>query len=236
MSQYSALMVMEQAYGPGQMRKFLKYEMDRYLQGRGGERIEELPLYLVENQPYIHYRKGSVAMYALKDMVGEEPLNRALAAYVKAVAFQQPPYTYTLEFLDYVRQAVPADRMASLDDLFRHITLYENEAREASWSRRQDGKYVVRLAAATSKFRADGQGTERPVPLDDWMDVGVFGAVEPGSPPEGKILLLEKRRVSGPDPTFELVVDEEPRRAGIDPFNKLIDRNPENNLAAVSMP
>jgi hypothetical protein len=29
---------------------------------------------------------------------------------------------------------------------------------------------------------------------------------------------------------FELVVDAEPRRAGIDPFNKLIDRNPEDNV------
>jgi hypothetical protein len=34
--------------------------------------------------------------------------------------------------------------------------------------------------------------------------------------------------------TVELVVDEEPRRAGIDPFLKLVDRNPGNNLTAVS--
>ena len=49
------------------MRRFLKYELDRYLRGRGGELIEELPLLLVENQPYIHYRKGSLVMYALQD-------------------------------------------------------------------------------------------------------------------------------------------------------------------------
>ena len=39
------------------MRRFLKYELDRYLQGRGGELIEELPIKLVENQPYIHYQE-----------------------------------------------------------------------------------------------------------------------------------------------------------------------------------
>ncbi|MGH9868979.1 MAG: ABC transporter permease/M1 family aminopeptidase [Candidatus Polarisedimenticolia bacterium] len=235
MSQYSALMVMEQAYGPDKMRKFLKYEMDRYLTGRGGERIEELPLYLVEDQPYIHYRKGSVVMYALRDAVGEAPLNQALAAYVKAVAFQQPPYTYSLEFLDYIRRAVPDDKLSLLDDLFRNITLYENQARDATWSRRDDGKYVVRLDVESSKFRADGNGAEKPIPLDDWVDVGVFGEKGPDSPPEGKVLLLEKRRVSRSQETFEIVVDAEPRKAGIDPFNKLVDRNPDNNLTTVSM-
>jgi hypothetical protein len=234
MAQYSALMVMEQAYGRDKMRKFLKYEMDNYLRGRGGERIEEMPLYLVENQPYIHYRKGSVVMYALRDAVGEQPLNHALTDYVAATKFQEPPYTYTLEFLDYLERAVPEDRTALLDDLFRHITLYENKADTATWKRRDDGKYVVTLAAASAKFRADGSGAETPATLDDWVDVGVFGGKEAGAPPEGKLLFLEKRRVTGAGSTFEIVVDQEPHKAGIDPFNKLIDRNPENNLVAVT--
>ena len=64
LAQYSALMVMEKEYGREHMRRFLKYELDRYLRGRGGELIEELPLMRVENQPYIHYRKGSLVFYA----------------------------------------------------------------------------------------------------------------------------------------------------------------------------
>ena len=35
LSQYSALMVMEHEYGRDMMRKFLRYEMDRYLRSRG---------------------------------------------------------------------------------------------------------------------------------------------------------------------------------------------------------
>jgi len=234
MSQYSALMVMEHMAGRDKMRRFLKYELDRYLSGRGGERIEELPIYLVENQPYIHYRKGSLVMYALKDYVGEEPLNRALAEYVRAVAFQKPPYTYSLEFLDYIKRSVPPDRLAILDDLFRNITLYENKATQATWSKREDGKYVVRIEVAAAKFRADGKGRETSAPLDDWIDIGVFGPRDPKGPSEGRLLALEKRRVDGSGTTFEMVVDEEPKKAGIDPFNKLIDRNPDDNIVSVS--
>lgn len=196
--------------------------------------IEELPLWLVEGQPYIHYRKGSLVMYALKDYVGEKPLNEALARYVADFKFQGPPYTTSRDFLAYIGETVPEDQRAILDDLFREITLYENRAHEAKWKRRGDGKYVVRLEVESRKYRADGQGEESEVSIDDWIDVGVFGEPGDGDPPEGKVLVLEKRHFVDAEGVIELVVDEEPRRAGIDPFNKLVDRNPENNLTAVS--
>ena len=126
MSQYSALMIMEREYGREQMRRFLKYELDNYLGSRGGELIEELPLLLVENQGYIHYRKGSLVMYALRDYVGEEALNAALARYVAAVGFQEPPYTYAREFLSFVREVVPPEYESVIEDLFETITLYDN--------------------------------------------------------------------------------------------------------------
>ena len=46
MSQYSALMVMEKEFGKQAMKKFLKYEMNQYLQGRAMEVKKERPLML----------------------------------------------------------------------------------------------------------------------------------------------------------------------------------------------
>src|SRR4029077_8097489 len=43
LAQYSAMMVMEKRYGPDNMRRFLEYELDKYLTGRSGERQRELP-------------------------------------------------------------------------------------------------------------------------------------------------------------------------------------------------
>ena len=234
MSQYAALMIMEREYGREQMRRFLKYELDMYLSARGGELIEELPLLLVENQGYIHYRKGSLVMYALRDYVGEEALNAALRRYVEAVRFQEPPYTYSREFLSFVREAVPPEMGSILEDLFETITLYDNRLVAATWEPGPDDTWVVTLEVESRKFRADGEGVETEIPVDDWIDIAVFGEREPGSSPDGKLLALDKRRIDAAETTFEIVVDEEPRRAGIDPFTKLIDRNPDNNLASVS--
>ena len=234
LSQYSALLVMEREYGPTKMRRFLKYELDGYLRGRGGERIEELPLMLVEDQPYVHYNKGSVVTWALRDLIGEKPLDQALSRFVTAMKYQKPPYTTTLELLSFLQPAIPVGDAPAVEDLLRKITLFENRAVEATSTRRADGKFDVRLKVSSRKLYADGSGAEAPAPLRDRIDVAVFGDREPGGPPEGKVLLLEKRLVDAEDSEFTFVVDEEPRKAGIDPFNILVDRNPENNLTKVT--
>lgn len=82
MAQYSALMVMKHLYGEDKIRRFLKYELDNYLRSRGSERIEELPLDRVENQPYIHYRKGAVVMYLLQNRFGEDRVNAMLRTLI----------------------------------------------------------------------------------------------------------------------------------------------------------
>jgi len=48
-----------------------------------------------------------------------------------------------------------------------------------------------------------------------------------------RILHFHKRDASD-DATITFVVDQKPTRAGIDPYNKLIDRNPEDNMIDVS--
>ncbi|MDX5346916.1 MAG: hypothetical protein LPK19_06695, partial [Hymenobacteraceae bacterium] len=132
MSQYSALMVMKHEYGPEKMKKFLDYEMNSYLVGRTMERKKEMPLYRVENQGYIHYRKGSVIMYALADYIGEENLNRALKNYIGKVGFQQAPFTNSIEFLGYLKAETPDSLQYLITDMFEKITLYENKATAAT--------------------------------------------------------------------------------------------------------
>jgi hypothetical protein len=56
-TQYSALMVMEKEYGRDKMRKFLRYEMDGYLRGRGSEFVAERPLVETEQQEECDVRR-----------------------------------------------------------------------------------------------------------------------------------------------------------------------------------
>ena len=234
-AQYSALMVQEHEYGAAQMRRFLKYELDRYLHGRGAEVVEEMPLALVENQPYIHYRKGSVAMYALKDYLGEDVVDRTLARYDREYAFQQPPYTTSNDFLRDLRDEAGAQWSPLITDLFQKITLYDNRMIEASAKRRSDGRYDVQLKVHAAKIYADGLGKESPGTISERIDVGVFARGSDDKEAHQKVLYLDKRAIADGDSTISLTVDGVPFEAGIDPYNKLVDRVSDDNRLRVTI-
>ena len=231
LAQYSALMVLRKEIPESKMRRYLRYELDRYQGLRGNERLREMPLMLVERQDYIHYQKGALVMYALQDYLGEETVNRALRRFMKDHAFSGPPYATATNLVKYIRAEAPPRYQELITDLFERIVLYDLETRDATVTRRADGKYVVKLTLATNKVRSDGKGEETSVPIDDWIDVGVFGADE--GTDLGKTLHLQKVRITRPAQTLEIVVNEKPGRAGIDPFHKLIDRQIKDNTKSL---
>ncbi len=234
LAQYSALMVMKHLYGKDQMRKFLKYELDRYLSGRADEKIEELPLALVENQPYIHYRKGSVIMYALADYIGEDKVNLALRTWLDRVRFQQPPYTDTRDLIAELRAVAGPGNQNLITDFFDRITLFDSRMVSATSRQLADGRHEVTMNIHAAKFHADGKGKETPARLDIPITIGVFAKPAPGEGEDGKPLYLERRTVADGDSTITVTVDGEPWEAGIDPFNELIDRVSDDNRAQVA--
>lgn len=238
LAQYSALIVMEKTYGQDGIRKFLKYELDRYLRARGGELVEELPLIRVENQPYIHYRKGSLVMYLLRDRMGEAKVNAALRRLLSQYAFKGAPYPRSQDLVDALRTEAGADPVAQqlITDLFEKITLYDLKTRTAAVRKRADGRYDVTLTIEAKKAYADGAGVETPVaiPAGEVFDVGVFDA-EPGKPGFGarNVLAFRTTTLKSGGQTITLTVDKPPKFAGVDPYNKQIDRNSDDNAVKV---
>jgi ABC-2 type transport system permease protein len=227
MSQYSALMVMEKEYGRQAMKKFLQYEMDDYLSGRRSESKKEVPLMLCENQGYIHYAKGSVIMYSLRDYLGEDVLNGAIRTYLEKYKYQEPPYTNAIEFVDVLRSATPDSLKYLITDMFETITIFENYVKSLSYTKTEDGKYKVKLTVGSAKFRADSLGKQHKIPVADYIDIGVFAKRK--NTKQDKELIFKKFKMDQPEKTFEFLVTEEPYAAGIDPYRKLIDRKPKNN-------
>ena len=228
-AQYGALMVMEREYGRDIMRKFLEHESDTYLRGRGSERIQEMPLGKVENQGYIHYRKGSVIMYYLKEMVGEENVNLALRDFLGRFRYAEPPYPVTTDVVADFANYTPDSLQYLIDDLFWDITLFENRTTDLAVKELDNGKYEITMQVESRKLKADGLGEEQEVPINDWIEIGAFAKAEKDKK-YGKTLYRERVRIDQPNSTFTFVVDEKPDKAGIDPFRLLVDRNPEDNL------
>jgi ABC-2 type transport system permease protein len=233
-AQYSALMVMKHTYGEAQIRKFLKFELDSYLRARGGDVLDEQPLYKVENQQYIHYRKGSLVMYRLQDQLGEEVVNRALRRLIAQYAFKGAPYPITTDFLTILRSEAPADKQALITDLFEKITLYDLKTKSAVVKKRADGRFDVTLTVDAQKKYADGKGKETHAALNEIMDIGLF-TTKPGDKgfDAKDVVTYERRPVRSGVQTFTFVTRTAPKFAGVDPYNTVIDRNGDDNTIAV---
>jgi len=233
LAEYSALTIMEKRFGREAAQKFLRRELDGYLRGRGTERKKEVPLLYVENQPYIHYQKGSLAFYALRDYIGEDAMNSALRAFLARWALKGPPYPTARDLYAELDKATPDSLKYVLTDLFEEMTFYDNRADSVTTAKRPDGSWDVHLVLKAQKLKGDSVGNTKDVPIADYVDVGVFGDRVPGQK-LGELLLVKKVKITQPVTVLDFVVPKEPKKAGIDPYNKLIDRTPEDNVIAVS--
>jgi ABC-2 type transport system permease protein len=248
LAQYSAYMVMQQKYGRDYMRRVLRHFLDRYLRGRAGEVRRERPLALVQREDYVWYYKGGQIMYTLADYIGEDQVNLALHDFlmqyryanaanqadavqsIAGAAAEDVPYPDTRQLIDALRARTPPDLQYLIDDGFNRIVLYDNKAVSATSHRRPDGKYSVTLTVQARKVQADGNGEETEMPLADYIDIGVFK----GKKDEEQPLVMRREKITQGRQTFDLVVDERPTRAGIDPYNKLIDRIADDNVMDVA--
>ena len=115
-----------------------------------------------------------------------------------------------------------------LEDSFEHITVYDLRAVEATAIATGGGGYRVVLSIDASKLRADDEGRETQVRMGDWIEIGVFEDDRMRRP-----LYLGKHRIDEAIKSIEISVDGEPRRAGIDPYHKLVDRDLGDNTVRV---
>ncbi|HEX2210372.1 MAG TPA: M1 family aminopeptidase [Longimicrobium sp.] len=235
LAQYSAQMVMKKLRGEDYMRRYLRYELDRYLAGRGYSAAAEPTLTRVTGQDHVTYRKGAMAMYLLQVRLGEDAVNRALRTLLERYRFAGAPFPRSLDLVAALRaEAKTPEEQALITDLFERITLYHLEVVEPTAVRRADGRWDVTVPVEAKKFYADGKGVETETPLAERIEIGLFTA-EPGRDAfdAADVVLMERRPIRSGRQVLRFVTDRKPTHAGIDPYNFYIDRNSADNVLPV---
>lgn len=248
LAQYSAYMLMEHKYGKDYMHRVLRHYLDRYLRGRSGETRHEPPLSLVQRESYVWYEKGGQIMYTLADYIGEDKVNLALHNFLMQYRFANAhnqvdavdstrgvksiddSYPDTRMLVDALRAQTPPEYQYLIDDGFNRIVLYDDKALSATSKKLPNGTYEVSLDVQARKAQSDGNGVETPMALADYIDIGVFS----GAKDKEKPLYMKREKLTQEHNHFTIIVDEQPTRAGIDPYNKLIDRIADDNMIDVT--
>jgi ABC-2 type transport system permease protein len=235
LAQYSALMVMKHLYGPDKIRRFLKYELDNYLRQRQGELVEEVPLERVENQAYIHYRKGALVMYLLQERLGEAAVNRALARFDARFRFKGAPYLRSVDLIDEFRkEAKTPEQQQLITDLFEKITVYDLKVTDAA-TRKDASGWTTTLTIAADKYYASGKGVEAKASLNEPIEVGLFAA-RPGlgAFSAKDVVVMGREPVRSGVQKIVLHSRQKPAFAGVDPYNFYVDRNSDDNVKDVT--
>jgi len=113
-----------------------------------------------------------------------------------------------------------------IKDMFETITMFENKTDSAFYKEKSKNEFEVTVYTSVEKLRADSTGIETPIAINDWIDVGVYGKNKAG---KDSLLYLKKHKITQKQNQFKILVKSKPRKAGLDPLHKLIDRHSDDN-------
>lgn len=226
-AQYVMVMTLEKKFGKQISRRYLKNEMKNYLSGRKRDLKGEKPLSRSSfQQQYIGYKKSSVAMYALRDYIGEAKVSKAMSRIVKRFGERIDTFALASDLIAEFNKVTPDSLKYLVDDLFNKITIYENEISKATCKELTSGKFQIDLELKAAKFYLDGIGNQTEAPLHDYIYVALLDDKE-------NEYYYQKHLFDANQKSIRIITDKKPTKAGIDPFMVLIDRDGDNNVIKV---
>ncbi|HET7459914.1 MAG TPA: M1 family aminopeptidase [Longimicrobium sp.] len=229
LAKYAEQMVLRRLRGDAQVTRLMEFDLERYLLGRAQEKDPERPLSRVTDQAWLYYGKGAVVMNALRDLLGEDALNRALRRFVTEHAYPHPSPSSDDLIAAIEAEARPADRPL-IEQWTREVVMYDLAVDSASAQRLPDGRYRVtaRLRAAKIARRA---AADVPLPFDELLDLAILADGESSSSPTP--MYTAKHRIRGGVTEVTVIVPRRPSSISIDPYVHRIEAERADNLRAV---
>jgi hypothetical protein len=234
LARYGALVMAEKKYGSNNMKWILQDQLWAYLFLR--HRLEEKEYPLIQANEWFEWGgKAGVVLYGLGDLMGEDSLNAALRDFKNEYAFRnKPPFAGTNDLYRILQKHVPDSLQYYLSDSFQKITLYDSKMNEVKATPTgKNNEYKVTLKVHVAKVWIDDKGNDIPVKnMNDYIDIGIFAANTNNKEGRSQVnpLFLKKYKLTAGEHTIIVIVKGKPISAGIDPYAKLIDRMPGDNV------
>ena len=224
---YSAMQVVEKMLGYPHLLNYLSQMRKEYEVPRS----RAAPPLVRANDAFQNYRKGPFALFALRNYLGKDRVNDAL----RRLLHDHPPVAplpTTLDFYRELRAVTPDSLHYLVHDLFAANTFWQLRTEQVTARPTAEGGWQVRLAIEARKMTVDSVGIETKVPMNDWIEVGVYAPQEAGDP-SAQVLYLQKHRLVSGKQTITVSVPAKPDRGGIDPNHLLVDLDGGNNVRKV---
>lgn len=226
---YSAMGVVEHARGREELERLVAFMREAWVPPKAPS---DPPL-LRATDFFLGYRKGPLALYALREYVGAGQVNLALRRLLAAHAGAHPPLPTTRELYRELETITPDSLRPLLHDLFAANTFWELATEQVSAMPGPPGMVELTLAVRARKIVVDTAGAVREVPMHDLVEIGAFtdgSGEEPGEP-----VYRQWHRIRSGTQRITLTVPATATWAGVDPRFLLFDLEPGNNVARLPL-
>jgi ABC-type transport system involved in multi-copper enzyme maturation permease subunit len=226
---YSGMRIVKENYGQEHLRRLLSYMRLPYphLPLRRGR-----PL-LQADDPWAMYRKGPFVMNALSEYVGEAKVNSALRRLLETSHLEATRQATTLDLYRELKAVTPDSLKPLLRELFEVNTFWSFDTKNATAEQTSAGTWRVTLDLEAKKTASDSAGVKTVLPMDDWVQIGVFAPRQPGER-LGKPVYVRMHRIRSGRQTITVELPEKPEAAGIDPYS-LLDWEQGDNIERVKI-
>ncbi|MDB4889382.1 MAG: hypothetical protein JWL61_1237 [Gemmatimonadetes bacterium] len=233
MAKYSELLVLEAMQGKDAVPAMLRYERELYVMSRANMPFPEPTLLRAYDYDFIYYAKGAIVMEALRDLMGEEALNRALRRLLQEHGGATKRPATTLDLQAALHAESPPSEHALIDEWLGKVTLYDLRVESATSEALPGGSSRVTVTIRARKTLEPGGGIKpSEAPLDELIDVAVYAAHPLGT--SARPLQAGKYRLRSGETRITIDVNGKAAFVSVDPFERRIEVERADNLREIA--
>ena len=228
LAKYTESVLLEKKYGKMYLRNYLRDDNNLYFIFRNPNE-KELPLAKTYGQNHVHYQKGGLVMYAMKELLGEKLVNKKLA---ELIAKHRNPNrkAVTQDLIVALLKEAPANQRQFINESFNQVVDYKIELTVLESKLLPNGKCSVNLQVNVGKNK---QGDEKLLATDMDIDIAFYDQHQLALNSNSKPFYLQKHRFNQRKTNLKIIVDHKPQTIAIDPFGYLLDANLKDNIVEV---
>lgn len=188
----------------------------------------ETPPMRVADLEHVYYSKGAIVMEAMRDLLGEDALNRAPRRLLREHGAAGRPAT-TEDLLAALRAEAAPEHHALIDEWVRGVSFLDLRVEAAEAVALPDGRYRVTATVRGRKTLDPAGGVPATeAPLDEMIDVAVYAGHPLGTDAAPLYAGKHRLRTGQAEVGFEL--SGRPGFISLDPFERRIEAERADNI------
>jgi ABC-2 type transport system permease protein len=224
LAKYTEAILLEKKYGKMYLRDYLRDDNNLYY-AYGNPNEKEFPLAQTYGQNNVHYQKGGLVMYAVKEILGEQVMSNILKDLI--TKHRNPNQkAITKDLIDDLIKAAPENQKSFINESFNQVVDYKMELKVLKYKKLANGKFSVDVQINIGKNKL---GLNQLLPPDMDVDLAFFNEAQLDLDRNSKPIYLQKHRFNQLETKLTIVVDQKPKTIALDPFGYLLDANLKDN-------